>query len=415
MNVEVITTGTELLLGEIVNSNFPYLARNLNRRGFNVLYETTVGDNLQRLCQALAAARERADIIITTGGLGPTRGDITREALAQLYDLPLVFQEGLWQEIAAFMARRNRQLTENNKRQALVPQGAQVLPNQVGTAPGLWLEREGKLFILLPGPPHEVEALCGAELWPRLSARFDHEGTILSRTLHLRKIGESQAATFLDKLIQEQSNPTLALYARRGEIILRLTAKGSSQEAATALLDQWEARARQAVGPYVYGVDDASLAATVGRLLLEQGATLALAESCSGGLASSLLTDVPGSSAYLLGSIVCYTEKVKEEIVGVKQATLAAHTAVSAATACEMAQGVRKLLGSDYGIGITGNAGPTASCGQPLGLVYIAVASEKGCHSHRYFFQSSRTENKLRSAQTALSLLLDELLQFGHN
>ncbi len=410
MNAEVITTGTELLLGEIVNVNFPYLARNLNKRGFNVLYETTVGDNPRRLVQVLAAARERADIIITTGGLGPTRGDVTREALCSLWGLKLSFDAGVWADITAFMQKRGRQLTENNRQQAMVPEGAQVLPNPVGTAPGLWLEKEGKLYILLPGPPGEVKELCEAQVWPRLAARFGQEGIILSRTLHLRNIGESMAAALLDKVIKEQSNPTLALYARKGEILLRLTAKSRDEKEAAALLDPLEEKCRALLGSYVYGVDDATIAATVGKLLLKQKSTVALAESCSGGLASSLLTDVPGSSAYLLGSVVCYTEKVKEKIVGVKGETLARFTAVSPETACEMAMGIRSLLGSTYGIGITGNAGPEASCGKPAGLVYIALATEQHCCCQRYFFQADRTDNKMRIAQSALSMLLEELL-----
>lgn len=411
MNVEIITTGTELLLGEILNTNFPYLTRELNRRGFNVLYQTTVGDNHGRMLQVLAAAAARADIIITSGGLGPTRGDITKETAAELCGAGCYFDAGLWEKICGYLTARGQKLTENNKKQAYVPEGAEILDNEAGTAPGLWLEREikgaKKLFVLLPGPPHELQDICEKQLWPRLAHRYGGEGLILSRTLHLRKIGESAAADLIDDLVLAQSNPTIALYARRGEVVIRMTAKAGSEEEAQKLLQGCEQALRARLYRYVYGVDDASLAQTLGELLRQRQESIALAESCTGGLASSLLTDVPGSSEYLRGSVVSYTNEVKMRLAGVQAATLAAYSAVSGQCAREMALGAKALFGSDYGVGITGNAGPAASEGQPVGLVYIAVAHPGGvlCREHR--FRSTRTENKLRIAQTALSQVID--------
>ncbi|WP_405378430.1 competence/damage-inducible protein A [Phascolarctobacterium sp.] len=409
MKVEIVTTGTELLLGEIINTNVQYLSRKLNSMGFDVLYHTTVGDNPERMRAVLEQAMARADIIITSGGLGPTRGDITKETVAELCQAECYLDLDTWGRIDAYFRKKGRLCSANNEKQALVPVGAEVLQNEVGTAPGLWLEYAGKLFILLPGPPSELMDMCEKQLWPRLLERFADQGIILSRTLHLRGVGESLVAEKLDAVIMAQTNPTIALYARYGEILVRLTAKAANQDKAVALLDACEAEVRQYVAEYVYGVDDDSVAACLGRELLARGKTIAFAESCSGGLASSLVTDVPGSSAYLLGSVVTYTNMAKMKLLNVQEETLNRFSAVSRETACEMAVGVRRLLGSDMGVSITGNAGPEPSEGKPVGLVYIAVALEDVVYCQEHHFSSTRTENKLRIAQTAIGMALDKL------
>lgn len=415
MKVEIVTTGTELLLGEIVNTNVQYLSRKLNNMGFDVLYQTTVGDNAERMQQVLENAMQRADIIITSGGLGPTRGDITKEVVMQVCHTESYLDLDTWGRIDAFFAQKGLTPSDNNEKQAYVPMGAEVLQNDVGTAPGLWLEYAGKIFILLPGPPSELMSVCEQQLWPRLLQRFAQHGIILSRTLHLRGIGESLVAEKLDELIMAQTNPTIALYARYGEILIRLTAKAADAASANKLLDVTEAEVRKYVDAYIYGVDDATLAACLGQELLKQGKTIAFAESCSGGLASSLVTDVPGSSEYLLGSVVTYTNMAKEKLLHVQADTLAEFSAVSQETACEMAVGVRQLLGSDIGVSITGNAGPGASEGKPVGLVYIAVATEDIVYCQEHHFTSTRTENKLRIAQTAISMAIDKLLEAKKN
>lgn len=415
MKVEIITTGTELLLGEILNTNAQYLSRRLNSMGFDVLYQTTVGDNPGRMQAVLEKAMERADIIITSGGLGPTRGDITKETVMQVCHTESYLDLDTWGRIDAYFAKKGARRPPNNDKQAYVPLGAEVLQNEVGTAPGLWLEYQGKIFILLPGPPSELADVCEKQLWPRLLRRFADHGVILSRTLHLRGVGESLAAEKLDALITAQSNPTLALYARYGEILLRLTAKAADEAQAKAMLDACEAQVRQYVDEYVYGVDDASLAACLGQELRKQGKTIAFAESCSGGLASSLVTDVSGSSEYLLGSVVTYTNMAKHKLINVQQDTLSRYGAVSRETACEMAVGVRRLLGSDLGVSITGNAGPGESEGKPVGLVYIAVATEEAVYCQEHRFASTRTENKLRIALTAISMAIDKLKEEKKN
>lgn len=407
MRVEIITTGTELLLGEILNSNAQYLSRRLNSLGFDVLYHTTVGDNPARMRSVLAAALERADMIVTSGGLGPTRGDITKETVLELTGADSYLDLDTWGRINAYFRRKGVPCPDNNDKQALVPLGADVLQNEAGTAPGIWFEYAGKLIVLLPGPPSELVDMCERQLWPRLARRFPEHGIILSRTLRLRGAGESRVAELLDEMIACQSNPTIALYARGGEILVRLTAKAADEREAAELLDAAEAQARLHIGAYVYGVDDASLAACLGRELAARKLKIAFAESCTGGLASSMVTDVPGSSEYLLGSVVSYTNFAKAKLLGVSEKTLAKFGAVSRETACEMALGVRAALGADLGVSITGNAGPGASEGKPVGLVHIAVAAEGELLCQEFHFQSARAENKQRAALAAIGMALD--------
>lgn len=409
MIVEVINTGTELLLGEILNTNFQYLSKNLNNMGFDVLYQSTVGDNENRMQQVLVQAMNRADIIITTGGLGPTRGDITKETVMELCGVDAYLDLDTWGRIDAFFAKKGTCVPSNNDKQAMIPVGAEVLQNDVGTAPGIVLEHNGKIFIMLPGPPSELVDMCEKQLWPYLHRRFGQQGIILSRVLRLRGIGESLTAEKIDDLILNQSNPTIAIYARRGEIIIRITAKAKEQAAAAEMLDKYEALLQERLGKYVYGIDDESLASYAGKLLRKYDKTIAFAESCTGGLASSLITDIPGSSEYLLGSVVSYTNMAKNKLLNVQEETLATFGAVSRETACEMAAGVRNLMGADFGISITGNAGPDPSENKPVGLVYIAVATDKIVYCQEHHFTATRTENKLRIALTTISMLIDKI------
>lgn len=409
MIVEVVNTGTELLLGEILNTNFQYLSRHLNNMGFDVLYQTTVGDNEGRMEAVLQNAFNRADIVLVTGGLGPTRGDITKETVMKLCHLDSYLDLDTWGRIDEFFAKRKTCAPHNNDKQAMVPLGADILVNEVGTAPGLVIEHQGKFFILLPGPPNELMHVCEKQLWPYFRKRFGNQGIILSRIIRLHGIGESLTAEKIDDLILKQSNPTIAIYARRGEIIIRITAKAMSEQEASAMLDSGEQQVRERLEQYIYGIDDDTLAAYLGKLLLKHNLTIAFAESCSGGLASSMITDVPGSSSYLMGSVVTYTNQAKQKLINVQQETLAKFGAVSRETACEMAVGVRNLFNTAYGISITGNAGPDGSENKPVGLVYIAVASEKAVYCQEHHFTSTRVENKYKIALTAISMLLDKI------
>ena len=409
MNVELISTGTELLLGDIVNTNAPYLSRMLNDAGFNVLYETTIGDNAGRLQAAVQQALTRADIIITTGGLGPTRGDITKEVVAETLHLPLVPSPYWLQKLQAHFAARHVVMTENNKKQAMIPEGARVFDNEVGTAPGVgvWTP-DHKLIILLPGPPAETKYVFGEQVMPYLREAFASQGVIHSRVLHLRGLTESQVAEKLDKLIMAQTNPTLALYARAGEIIIRITAKSDTLKHAEAMNAEAEKEIRAILDEYIYGVDYETLPEALGKILKAKGLTIACAESCTGGLVSSMITDIPGSSEYLMGSVVSYTDHIKHKLLGVRQETLDAYTAVSRETAKEMAEGIRRVIGTDIGVSVTGLAGPGGGTPtQPVGLVYIGVSDRNGTVVREHHFRAGRTTIKLRAAMNALSMAMD--------
>ena len=406
MIVEIVSTGTELLLGQIVNTNAAYLARKLNSLGFHVLYQSTVGDNRERMTQVLATALARADIVITSGGLGPTQGDITKEVSAGLLNKPLILHEPSLERIRCFFRQRNLPMPDNNVRQAMVPEGAIVVDNERGTAPGVILEEGEKTIIHLPGPPHELELMFERSIVPYLIRRFGEQGIIVSRVLRTYGIGESTLEEKIRDFILNQSNPTIALLARNGEIHVRLTAKGASAMEANELIMRLENQLRQYIDQYIFGVDEESLEIVVGRLLQEKGMTLALAESCTGGLVSSRITDVPGSSVYLTGAIVCYSNQIKIDSVGVPAEILERYGAVSKETACYMAQGIRGKFKTDLGVGITGIAGPGgATATKPVGLVYIAVDGPAGCDCQEYRFFGERTGIKHRTALAALNQL----------
>ena len=410
MIVEVINTGTELLLGDILNTNFQYLSKALNQKGFDVLYQTTVGDNETRLREVLKIAIARADIIVTTGGLGPTRGDITKEMVASALDLPLELDQETLEKINQFFIHRGICMPENNVKQAMIPQGAHILKNDAGTAPGLAVEADDKLIILLPGPPNEMKHVCTEQMLPFLEEHFSQQGIIHSKVLRLKGIGESTVAEKLDDIIMSQTNPTIAIYARSGEIIIRITAKSIDYAMAEAMIAEMEAEVRKRLEDNIYGVDNESLAKKLGEELLKRNSTISFAESCTGGLASSMLTDIPGSSEYLLGSVVSYSNEAKANVINVSEDSLKKYGAVSEQVAREMAVGVRNLFHTTLGVGITGIAGPGGgSSEKPVGLVYMAIASEKGIVCQKHKFNGSRTDNKLRSVLAAFSLALDKL------
>lgn len=409
MIVELVSTGTELLLGEIVNTNAPFLAEKLNEIGFDVLYQSVIGDNRQRMSNVLSTALQRADIVITSGGLGPTQGDITKEVTAHVLDRQLYLDERSLERIKAYFAKLhpdNMAIPNNNTRQAMIPEGAIIVDNERGTAPGVITEANGKIIINLPGPPHELKHMFTVSIIPYLKAKFGFQGTISSKILHTFGIGESALEEEIKDLILNQSNPTLALLVRHGEIFVRLTAKGKSEEEAKILINNLEEIIRKRVGQYVFGVNDDTMEEVVGAKLAEKNLTVALAESCTGGLVSSKITDVPGSSAYLIGSVVCYSNQIKNKIVGVPEEVLDEYGAVSEQTAISMACGIRCAFGTDLGVGITGIAGPGgATPTKPIGLVYIAVDGPLGTKCFEYTFPGSRIYNKIRTTMTALNHL----------
>lgn len=368
MKAEILLVGTELLLGDIVDTNGKFLARQLAQLGIHVYYQTVVGDNPGRLEEAVRRALGRSELVLAAGGLGPTDDDITREVFSRVLELPLEPHQPTRQRLEAFFAGRSRPMTPNNLRQALVPQGATVLTNDWGTAPGLWIPAPLGQAVLLPGPPRELEPMFCARVRPRLEKMCP--SVLESRTLRLYGVGESQAAYDLQDLMAG-ADPSLAPYAKDGEMILRLTASGQTVAHARQRLAPLEDAVRERLGQYVYAVgEDKSLEQALVERFASRGLTVAAAESLTGGLISQRITSVPGASAVTQCSVCSYSNEVKHRLLGVDQQLLDTHGAVSEPVALAMAQGVRRLADSHVGISATGYAGPT---GDPVGLVYVAA------------------------------------------
>ncbi|WP_449540082.1 competence/damage-inducible protein A [Ferdinandcohnia sp. Marseille-Q9671] len=374
MNAEIIAVGSELLLGQIANTNAQFLSKQLAELGINVYYHTVVGDNSTRLEDAIKISQSRSDLIIFTGGLGPTKDDLTKETIGRLLGRKLTFDSDALQSIEDYFKKTNRHMTENNKKQALVLEGSKVLPNDHGMAPGMGLNVNNITYMLFPGPPKELNPMFLTYGAPYLLQSLGVVERIESRVLRFFGIGESQLETEIEDLIDNQTNPTIAPLASDGEVTLRLTAKHSSLEVANKLLDDTEAQILKRVGSYLYGYNSTSLVNELMNKLKASNYTIACAESLTGGLFAEELTNLSGSSAVVKGGVVCYTNEVKEQVLSVKKTTLETDGAVSSNTAEQLAENVRKLLKSDIGISFTGVAGPTESEGKPVGTVYIGIS-----------------------------------------
>ena len=374
MNCEIVAVGTELLLGATINTDAGFIARGLNEHGFNVYWQTVVGDNPARLREALETAKRRADVIITTGGLGPTADDLTKETVAEVFGLPLEMDPV---ELARLKEKMGPTMTPNNEKQAMLPRGCTVLVNDWGTAPACAFEVEGCRVILLPGPPRECEPLFRLRALPWLAGLED--GVIGSRYVKIFGEGESTVEYLTRPLADSLEGVTLAPYAKEGECELRVTARAESREAALALCDPVVAQIRAILGDKVYGVDVSSLEEVVVRGLEACGMTIACAESCTGGLIAKRITDVSGASGVFGYGCVTYWNEAKMGLLGVAPKTIEQYTEVSEQCALEMARGVRKLSGADVGISTTGYAGPTGGTAEhPVGTVFIGLSWEGG-------------------------------------
>lgn len=376
MNAEIIAVGSELLLGQIANTNAQFLSRELADLGINVFYHTVVGDNSQRLRDAIDVAENRADLIIFSGGLGPTKDDLTKETIAEALGRKLVFDEKAMEDIRAYYEKTKRTMTENNKKQALVIEGSKVLGNDHGMAPGMALQAGGKTYMLFPGPPRELRPMFSNYGTAFLKKQLYRHQQIVSRVLRFFGIGESTLETEILDLIEKQTNPTIAPLAGFGEVTLRLTANSPTSDEAHQLLNSLESEILQRVGEFFYGYGDTSLENEVFKRLLSEKRTIACAESLTGGWFAKTLTDLSGASGVFKGGIVCYTNEVKEQVLRVPTAVLKNEGAVSKACAKALAENVRQLLGADIGISFTGVAGPDTSEGKEVGTVYIGVAEE---------------------------------------
>ncbi|MCS6958952.1 MAG: competence/damage-inducible protein A [Pseudanabaenaceae cyanobacterium SKYGB_i_bin29] len=409
---EVICIGTELLLGEITNTNAQYLAQQLAKLGICHYYQTVVGDNVTRIQKALAIAAGRSNLIITTGGLGPTADDLTTQTIAQFFDTPLEERAEVWADIQAKFA--GREIPSSNRKQALLPRGATVLPNPTGTAPGMiWEPKPGLVIMTFPGVPSELYPMWEETAVPWLQSHGWVSDPLWSRVLLYWGIGESALAEQVSDLLQ-LSQPTVAPYANYGQARLRITTRAKDQETALAIIQPIEQEILRRTGQYCYGFDDDTLELVVGRHLRAQGQTLAVAESCTGGWLGKMITSVPGCSDYFVGGVIAYSNQVKVEVLGVNKTDLEQHGAVSAVVAEQMAAGVKSKLGTDWGISITGIAGPGGGTPRkPVGLVYIGLATPTGkVESFEHRFSPSRDRNWLRqvSACSALNHLRERFV-----
>lgn len=411
MRAELVFIGTELLLGEILNTHAVTLARSLADEGIDVYRMVTVGDNLERATAAVRQALERADLVVCTGGLGPTEDDVTREAVAAATGRALREDPGSLAAVRAYLERRGIPLTPGNARQATLPEGAEPLPNANGTAPGIFLRHGERLVVCLPGPPSELAPMWRDEVLPRLRAERARRGEAPSRLYRrvLRVVGlpESLLEERLHDLVHGQTDPTIAPYAKPGfEVHLRLATKATSEEEALGRLQPLEEEILRRIGPHVYGRDDETLEAAVGGLLQRHGLRLVVAESCTGGLIGHMLTNVPGSSAYVLGSLVCYDNRLKQSLLAVPETTLAAHGAVSAETARAMAAGALAATGADVALAVTGIAGPSGGTpAKPVGTVWFCVMDRRRELTRHFLVRGGREQVKSRAAGIGLALI----------
>ena len=373
MKTAILSVGTEILFGQIVNTNTVYLSQQMNMRGFDVMYHYTVGDNPKRVEEMIDLAFQDCDLILTTGGLGPTQDDLTKEVACKALDDTLVMMDDVLEEITKYFKTLGREMTENNKKQAIMPSRATVFHNDAGTAPGFALEKDGKYIICMPGPPREMKRMFQKSVVPFLQSMID--GALYYRQIRFFGIGESMLETQLLDLIDNQTDPTLATYAKEGECSLRIASKRATEEEAEHAVDEMLEKVKERVGHYIYSCDDEELAQVVADRLMEQGLTLSSAESCTGGMFASTMTDIPGISQCFDRGLVTYSNQAKMEELGVSAGTLEKFGAVSEETALEMVEGLKRVSGSDVCISVTGIAGPGGGSEEkPVGLVYIGFS-----------------------------------------
>ena len=405
MIAEIICVGTELLMGQIVNTNAQFMAEKLAPLGVDLYRQQVVGDNPQRLTEAVLTALSRSDVVLFSGGLGPTEDDLTKETVAAALGLDLILYPEEWERIVGYFTSRGRMPAPNNRKQAMFPSTCcTILPNPRGTAPGCLLEKDGKAAILMPGPPRELRPMFTDYVMPYLESRSGHK--LFTHMLRIFGKGESDVEYELKDLIDSQTNPTLATYCETGEVKLRITAQAKSEKEGEALLAPIVAEVEKRFGSVVYSENDEELAAVCHRLLIEQGATLSCAESCTGGLLSSAFVDMGGSSAYFVEGDVTYANEAKMASLGVRAETLDKYTAVSKETAEEMAAGMRQKAHTDYALATTGYAGPD---GEQVGLVFVSLAGKDGVEVKELRLTGDRGRIRRLAVLHALDLLRRKL------
>lgn len=406
MTAEIISVGTELLLGNVVNTDARDISQMLSELGINVFFHTVVGDNPERLKNAVAIAKERADIIITTGGLGPTCDDLTKQTLAEAFSKKLIFNEEEAQEIKNYFETHlhNVKITENNFQQALLPEGCTVFHNMCGTAPGCAFFEENTHVLMLPGPPRECMSMFKNCAMPYLKELSNSE--IRSHNIRVFGMGESSVEDKLRDMMLEMENPTLAPYAKEGEVMLRLTAKAASEEEADELMKPALQKVKDILGDVIYGIDVESLEERVLNLLSEKNLTLSTAESCTGGLVSKRITDIAGASQVFLGGVTAYSNEIKTNILGVEASVIQNQGAVCEEVARQLAEGVKEKFHSDLGIGITGIAGPQSDdTNKEVGTVFVALATKEQTFCRSLHLGVDRSRVRTMAANHALDMV----------
>lgn len=409
MNAEIVSIGTELLLGSTIDSNSAALGKILATNGIDHLRRQTVGDNFDRMVESLQLAASRSDIVFTIGGLGPTEDDLTRKAIAHVSGRELEYSEEVEKQIRELLKRRGREFRDSQINQCYSPRGAEMLDNPEGTAPGIWLDVDGTLFVALPGPPREFLTMLREYIEPRLKEMG--ENPIAIRVVRVTGLGESDVEAAIAPMLKSE-NPTVATYAKSGEVHIRLAVRSADPESSLQKLADAEIHIRKVLGANVYGVDEETLEEVVLERLVDLNSTVATAESCTGGRIASRITGVTGSGDAFLGGVVSYAEGAKVQVLGVGKEVISKHGAVSHECARAMAEGASKKFGADYAISVTGFAGPTGGTDEdPIGTVYIGLASPDGVNSERHWFPGSRSTVQDRATQAALDMLYFELVE----
>ena len=405
MDAEIIAVGSELLTPHYLDTNSLFLTDRLNSLGIEVFFKTVVGDRLADVATVLRDALARSPLVILTGGLGPTEDDLTRDAVAEVFDLPLREVPEIRRQIEERLARLGRPMAENNLRQALVPEGAAWLENKNGTAPGIWIEHDRRIVVLLPGPPRELEALFDASCLPRL-AELSRGQRIKTRVYKVVGLPESEVDKRAAAVYKAYTNPSTTILAKPGAIEIHLRARAASDEEAEALLTELGDKIETVLGEHLFSSHGESLEEVVGMYMMMRQKTLAVAESCTGGLLAERLTQNSGSSNFFLGGVVCYSNPLKTSLVGVPTAVIEQHGAVSQPVAQAMAEGIRARSGASIGVGITGVAGPSGgSPEKPVGLVFVSLADARGTQVREFRFPGDRERIRLWASQMALEML----------
>ena len=410
MKTEIITVGTEILLGDILNTNTHYLSNELANMGIDVYYQITVGDNEQRLLSQLKESFKRSDLVILTGGLGPTEDDITKEVCAKYFNMEMEFHESSWDKIIEIHNKMNRKPTENNRKQAYFPKGSLILPNKYGTAPGCIMEKDKKTIIVMPGPPKEMKPMFDNYVKPFLLK--DNKNILKSKVLRIIGMGESKIENDLLDLIDKQINPTIATYAKDGECTVRITAKGKNEKEVESLIEPISNEIKSRLKEKVYGEDDTAIEDEVAKILVDNNLTIAVAESCTGGMVAADLINYPGISSVFMEGCVTYSNEAKMMTLNVKKETLNTVGAVSEQCAKEMSEGVAARHNTNIGLSTTGIAGPEGgSEDKPVGLVYMGITINNKTIVKKYIFNGNRQQIRSRACKTLLNDLRLELLK----